>query len=501
MLHLIPLFKRLATASLFLSFSTIHAQVVCYAEINMSLNASGTLEVLPDMLLLDPDPAYIYTVRPSHFDCSDLGIHEVVVSQYTLGGILVNSCFSTINIESKFIPDPCAGTIIACHAFVTLSLDHTGSLEITPEMLLYQPPSGPYTYTVRPSRFDCSDLGVHEVVVSQYNSGGELVNSCFSEVTIVNRNDPNPCRGITCIRSLNIVLNREGEAHLTPEMLLSGPSNPGYTYSLSEDFFNCTDIGSRVVYLTATNAAGLTYTCSTTVTIIDRRVSPPPCISGFIENLEFRPYEYFDWPVPPKINVKGIAELSFSNPKNYEIGGDLIFYLSEDGIVSQDDEVLDIVPIKVKKFNSGKIILKFHLKTNKPAKPGLYFLLAQTKGGKKGQPTISMDPYKLPIQIRRSISDILKLRSIIIPEDERPIIEVVPNPFVSEFTPSINSHYKVVQIDIFDLNGIRIFNQMYVPAKDIIDPIQLPNSRAGIYFMTCTLVDGKRITQKLIKTE
>ncbi|WP_211342491.1 LamG-like jellyroll fold domain-containing protein [Hyunsoonleella aestuarii] len=124
-------------------------------------------------------------------------------------------------------------------------------------------------------RIYCTDVGVIQVGLIITDSAGNT-STCTANVTVVDDIDPVAiCRATP----LTVQLDNNGNYTLDPALLDNGShdglaaSNCGVSLSVSQTTFDCTDIGSNTVTLTATDAGGNTDTCDVTV-IVEDNVQP-----------------------------------------------------------------------------------------------------------------------------------------------------------------------------------------------------------------------------------
>ena len=80
-------------------------------------------------------------------------------------------------------------------------------------------------------------------------------------------------------------------------------------------------------------------------------------------------------------------------------------------------------------------------------------------------------------------------------------VSVYPNPSHGLYTLSIkNPPLQPVQISVHDLLGKQILTKRVMPAGSLFDyEVDLSDHSSGVYFLTLTLPDGRKLTRKLIK--
>ncbi|MFZ1788464.1 MAG: hypothetical protein WAT92_09140, partial [Saprospiraceae bacterium] len=257
---------------------TIHAQLACQANVNISLGPTGSSTMTVSVFIFGPlNPAHTYTLSKSTFTCADIGTPQMVTVSEFSGGILINSCFSTVNVEDKFFPPVCTPAI-ACLANLNVSLDPTGSATLTPEVLLSGPPNPAYTYTLSKSTFTCADIGTPQTVTVSEFSGGVLLSSCFTTVNVEDKNIIPACPPpISCRAIFNVSLDVSGIAVIQTEDFLSGQIDPRYTYTATRNLFFCEDNGKAIGVRVSQWLNNLEVnSCISTVMVEDKLV-PPVC--------------------------------------------------------------------------------------------------------------------------------------------------------------------------------------------------------------------------------
>uniref|UniRef100_UPI0024943FFA HYR domain-containing protein n=1 Tax=Seonamhaeicola maritimus TaxID=2591822 RepID=UPI0024943FFA len=132
---------------------------------------------------------------------------------------------------------------------------------------------------------DCNDVGVIQVDLIVTDSAGNT-STCTANVTVV---DDIPPTAICRATPLIVQLDNTGNYTLDPALLDNGSNdgaNPcGVTLSLSQSTFDCTDVGSNTVTLTATDGGGNTDTCDVTV-IVEDNVQPTAVCQAYTVYLD-----------------------------------------------------------------------------------------------------------------------------------------------------------------------------------------------------------------------
>ena len=180
-----------------------------------------------------------------------------------------DSCVSVVFVESKSLPDPCAPFSITCIDTINVSLDAAGNASLNPEDFVGAPQAG-VTYFASQTNFSCDDLGFNSIFVLGTNDVTMESDSCVSVVFVESKALPDPCApfSITCIDSITVALKNSGKMKLQARDLVTD-FIPSLDYNLSQEDFNCDDIGTTTIIVTVTDRqSGLSSQCSTVVTIL-----------------------------------------------------------------------------------------------------------------------------------------------------------------------------------------------------------------------------------------
>ncbi len=262
----------------FLSFAA-KSQLQCIERINFALGLDGTFQASPTMFLASsPDPTSTYSLSKSLFTCADIGALQTVALYELKGGIIVDTCFTIVNVEDKFISPLCP---LSCIGNLNVTLGPDGFATLEPTMLLSSIPNPNSTYSLSKSVFTCDDIGIGlmwNVVVSELR-GGISYNTCSTNVNVEDKNNPPVCSstGLSCKGALNIALGSNGTAIVSPTTFLASTPNPNATYSLSKSVFTCADIGALQTVFLYESIGGISFdTCNIIVTVEDK-FSPPVC--------------------------------------------------------------------------------------------------------------------------------------------------------------------------------------------------------------------------------
>lgn len=240
--------------------------LACYSQINVSLDATGNATLTPEMVLVNiPGSCGTLTLSQSSFDCSDVGAPIVVTVTDSDSG---NSCWFNVIIEDKTAPS------ITCLANLNISLPPSGTVDLTPAMLLVSESDNcPLTYNIVPASVSCADLGTPvNVVITATDPGGNSA-SCFTSVTVSNYNPP----ALACFSQVNISLDATGNATILPEYILGSPY-PDCALVVTPNAVDCSDIGMPITVIVLDQVTG--NSCWSTVIVEDKTAPTIACVSN-----------------------------------------------------------------------------------------------------------------------------------------------------------------------------------------------------------------------------
>lgn len=250
------------------SFSPVVANC---QDIDVVLNGSG---------IVDVDPAQIdngstfdcgnlsFSLDVSSFECLNVGPNDVVL---TVDNGLGESddCTAVIQVEDLIPP------VLLCNTSVQINLDANGTASLVASDL----DNGSFDncdfdFFVANTSFNCSDLGLNPVVLSGTDVAGNT-GACSSMVSVVDNIPPNA----VCNASVSINLDTDGSYILDPLEIDNGSSDncSGISLFLSNDSFNCDDIGSQSITLSVIDGSGNTQACVTDLIILDGSIPSMVC--------------------------------------------------------------------------------------------------------------------------------------------------------------------------------------------------------------------------------
>ncbi len=206
-------------------------------------------------------------VTPNEFDCTDVGVNEVVL-EITDNSGNVSTCTADVTVEDNIAPD------VSCQN-VTVYVGNGGTVSVTADDVDAGSTDNCAiaTRVVEPNAFDCDDLGAQSVTMTVTDVNGNSAN-CTVSVTVLDTVPPTPvCENLT------VQLDNNGEGSITAEQA-GGDSFDNcedVTLSVTPTEFDCDDIGTLMATLTVTDLSGNVATCNLQVTVEDNVPPTPEC--------------------------------------------------------------------------------------------------------------------------------------------------------------------------------------------------------------------------------
>ena len=252
-----------------ITVTDVNPPVAVCQDITVTLDASGNATInSTDLDGGSTDNGTIVSIVASQtsFDCSDVGTVTVTLTVTDDGGN-VSTCTATVTVVDNTAP-------VALCQNITVNLDASGNASITAAQIDGGSSDNCPGFTISASQtsFDCSEVGANNVTLTVTDASGN-VSTCTAVVTVVDNSAPSIiCNSITVSLDNNgqVVVNAADVATATTDNCGAGQ----ITYSLDVNTF--TAVGSYTVTVTATDAAGNSSSCVTTINVTD--VNPPVAI-------------------------------------------------------------------------------------------------------------------------------------------------------------------------------------------------------------------------------
>ncbi|MGB1039552.1 MAG: hypothetical protein ACPGVD_01615, partial [Flavobacteriales bacterium] len=207
------------------------------------------------------DNCNIRTIRLSDtlFDCSDIGLNMItmtVTDSYGNTGI----CQATVTVIDTVRP-------MAICSDTTVYIDSLGIAIINSNYIdnLSSDNCGIDSIWLSQYNFDCMDAGANSISLYVLDSSGNI-DSCSSIVTIIDTVNP-----IANCNDTTIYLSASGTVTIDSSFIHDN-TNVGcdiYTIKLDQYNYDCGNIGSNTITMTATDINGNQNSCQSIVTVLD----------------------------------------------------------------------------------------------------------------------------------------------------------------------------------------------------------------------------------------
>ncbi|MEM9835241.1 MAG: hypothetical protein AAF828_01985, partial [Bacteroidota bacterium] len=242
----------------------------CKNSFDAVLGPNGQVTITPQELdngsTDDCSPNLEFLAFPATFTCSDLGGDPTTTFQVRdEAGNLSAPCTVSITVSDA------TGPIARCKSTIDAVLDAEGRATITPQSLdngSTDNCSSSLEFLAFPATFTCSDLdGDPTTTLLVRDEAGNLSAPCITTVNVLDLISP----AISCLPVVSTSLSSEGELTLLPSDVLTGVSDncTAANFTLSQQIFDCSDVGERPITITVTDGGGNTSSCETTVIIND----------------------------------------------------------------------------------------------------------------------------------------------------------------------------------------------------------------------------------------
>ena len=201
------------------------------------------------------------SVTPTSFGCSDLGSNNVTITATDASGN-TTTVTKAVNVVDNMNP-----VLTMSAAPVALYLDATGSATINASGLGASATdncTAAPTVTLSNTTFSCAELGSNTITVTAVDASGNSV-SATKSVTVYDTLSPTITVPAT---SVALYIGASGSVALgNPASATDNCGQPVVTYDVTS--FDCSDLGSNTVVVTATDANGNFNTANMTVVVSD----------------------------------------------------------------------------------------------------------------------------------------------------------------------------------------------------------------------------------------
>lgn len=254
---------NIATQTATVTVQDVIAPTVVTQNIAVQLDATGNITITESQIdngSADACGIATTVLDITTFTCANVGANTVTLTVTDVNG---NSASQTAIVTVQDVTPP---TVITQN--ITVQLDATGNVTITPAQIDNGSTDacGIGTMALDSTTFNCSNIGgVNTVTLTVRDVNGN-VSTGTAVVSIEDTTAP-----VVLTQNITVPLNAAGTATITPTQIDNGSSDTcgGVSLSLDVTAFDCSDVGTNTVTLTATDANGNTATGTAIVTIVD----------------------------------------------------------------------------------------------------------------------------------------------------------------------------------------------------------------------------------------
>ncbi len=236
--------------------------VVNTQSLIMYLDANGQTSINTSMVnsgSTDACGIASYSLDITNFDCSNLGNNTVVLTVTDVNG---NSASNTAVIEVRDTITPVSNS-----RDLTVYLDGSGSVTVAPSSVDNGSSDNcGFTLSLSKSVYDCGDEGLNQEYLIVTDADGNQDSTDFL-ITVLDTISPT-----VITRNITVQLGATGAASISPNQLDSASSDNCSNqlfYTATKTSFNCNDLGTNSVTLTATDVHGNSTSRTATVTVED----------------------------------------------------------------------------------------------------------------------------------------------------------------------------------------------------------------------------------------
>ncbi len=215
-------------------------------------------------------------------DVSDGGFNpEIITRTYSV----TDDCGNSINVEQTITIDDVTPPTALCQP-LTIQLDATGNATITPDQIDNGSNdnctvAGDLVFALNKTDFDCTNVGDNTVTLTVTDEAGNT-STCTATVMVEDNVDP-----VAICQDITVQLDATGNATITAANIDNGSSDNCAITSrtLSQNNFDCDDVGENTVTLTITDVNGNSSTCDAKVTV-EQTILPTALCKDIIVELD-----------------------------------------------------------------------------------------------------------------------------------------------------------------------------------------------------------------------
>ncbi|MCB0572861.1 MAG: hypothetical protein KDC66_24000, partial [Phaeodactylibacter sp.] len=199
------------------------------------------------------------SLSPTAFTCANVGSNTVTLTVTDVNGNS-STCSANVTVQENIPPT-------ALCQNVTVQLNASGSASVTATQVNNSSTDNCSisSMSVAPNTFGCIDEGENAVTLTVTDGSGNS-STCSATVTVEDNQLP-----VAVCQNVTVQLDASGYGSTTAAEVGSGSTDACGIQSavLSEQSFDCADVGANPVTLTVTDVNGNSSSCSATVTVQD----------------------------------------------------------------------------------------------------------------------------------------------------------------------------------------------------------------------------------------
>jgi hypothetical protein len=237
---------------------------------SVTLDVNGLASITPNQIddgSSDNCGNFTLNLDNSSFNCNDVGIQMVVLSVEDLSGN-VSTCAAEVTVIDDILP-------IAICKDISVDLDFSGNASIMASDVDGGSTDncGAFSLSIDNDVFTCDNIGVNTVTLTIQDSNGNADN-CTADITVEDNLNPSAL----CL-SVTVNLDTMGIVQISADDLDAGSTDNcgSITFSIDNDIFDCTDLGTQVITLTVNDGNGNSSSCSAAVIVQDNLAPTVNC--------------------------------------------------------------------------------------------------------------------------------------------------------------------------------------------------------------------------------
>ena len=305
---------NMSTCSATVTVEDMVAPVAICQDVTVQLDATGAASITTaDIDNGSSDACGVASIGLSQtsFGCSDVGANTVTLTVTDINGN-VSTCMATVTVEDNIAPQ-------ALCQDVTLQLDASGGVTLSASQVDNgsNDVCGIASLSIDKTSFDCTDIGATTVTLTATDNNGNT-STCTSTITVEDNVSP-----VLVCKPMTYSLSGGTVTIDVNDLVQTASDNCGIaSLTTNLNTFDCTQLGTFSVQVTATDVNGNTSQCFSSVTIVDNGSPTVVCQN-----------------VTVLLDANGNASITAAMIDNGSVascGGTLTFALSQTQFTCQD---------------------------------------------------------------------------------------------------------------------------------------------------------------------